>query len=370
MSSTPPRATSIAPPVPYAPSVEVIEDDEPDTVKGLIETMTKIQEITYQDGGHAIRSVHAKSHGLIDAQLVVPALPVHLAQGLFATPGTYPVVLRYSTIPGDLLDDNVSTPRGLAMKIIGVEGPRLPGSEGASTQDFVFVNSPAFSAPNAKKFLGTLKLVAATTDKAAGAKKALSTALQGLEKVSEALGHKSPTLLALGGHPETHVLGETYYTQVPLRYGDYIAKLSIAPASAPLKALTGAKVDLDDRPDGLRAAVVDFFTNHGAEWELRVQLCNDLDRMPIEDATVQWPEDESPYVTVARLVAAPQDAWSAARSKAIDDGLAFSPWHGIAAHQPLGSVMRARRQTYEMSKRFRAEHNQAPIVEPTEAGLS
>ena len=364
--------SSVAPhvaPLPYTPSVEVVEDDEQETIQQLIGQMTKIQQKTFEDGGHAIRSVHAKSHGLIEAKLIVTDLPAYLAQGLFAKGGTYPVVMRFSAIPGDILDDNVSAPRGLSIKIKGVEGTRLPGSDGATTQDFVMVNGPVFSAPNAKKFLGTLKLLAATTDKAPGLKQAVSTALQGVERVVEAFGGESGTLKALGGHPETHVLGETYYSQTPFLYGDYMAKLSIAPVSAGLKALTDAKVDLDDKPDGLRAAVVDFFSTHGGEWEIRAQLCTDLDKMPIEDASVEWPEDESPYVTIGRLVAEPQPAWTAARSAVVDDRLAFSPWHGVAAHRPIGGVNRARKPAYENSKRFRAEHNGVAIDEPAKEAL-
>ena len=357
-------------PIRYTSSVEVIEDDEAEAIQGLIEQMTKIQHITYEDGGHALRGVHAKSHGLIEAKLIVAeGLPPHLAQGLFERPGTYPVVMRYSAVPGDVLDDAVSTPRGLSIKVLGVEGPRLPGAETATTQDFVMVNGPAFSAPNAKKFLGTVKLLAGTTDKAPGLKKVLSTALQGIEKAVEAVGGKSPTLIALGGHPETNVLGETYYSQTPFLYGDYIAKLSIAPASASLKALTDAKVDLSDRPDGLRRAVMDFFTTQGAEWEMKVQLCTDLDTMPVEDASVAWPEDQSPYLTVARIVAVPQEAWSDERSRTVDDRMAFSPWHGLAAHRPLGSVNRARKPVYEMSKKFRAEHNDVTIDEPAKDAM-
>jgi hypothetical protein len=63
-------------------------------------------------------------------------LPAELAQGLFAKPRRYPVVIRISTIPGDILDDSVSTPRGMAVKVIGVEGERLEGSENDVTQDF------------------------------------------------------------------------------------------------------------------------------------------------------------------------------------------------------------------------------------------
>jgi hypothetical protein len=40
---------------------------------------------------------------------------------------------------------------------------------------------------------------------------------------------------------------------------------------------------------------------------------------------------------------------------AVDDGMSFSPWHGIAAHRPLGSIMRVRKMAYEMGRRFRAE---------------
>lgn len=274
------------------------------------------------------------------------------------------VVLRFSTIPGDILDDNVSTPRGLAIKVIGVEGERLAGSEGDVTQDFVLVNAPAFNAPSIKKFASSLKQVAATTDKAPRLKRALSTTLQGIEKLVEAFGGKSATLISMGGHPETNVLGETYYSQAPICYGAHIAKVAVAPASAALRALTDAKVDLADRPNGLRGAVVDFFSGNAAEWELRVQLCTDLASMPVEDASVVWPEDASPYLAVARISVPPQAAWSEARAEAVDDGFSFSPWHGLAAHRPLGSVMRARKAAYDHSARFRAERNRRAVQEP------
>ena len=154
-----------------------------------------------------------------------------LAQGLFATPATYPVAMRVSTIPGDILDDNVSVPRGMALKIIGVPGERLEGSEHDATQDFVMVNGPVFAAPTGKAFLKNLKLLAGTTDKAEGAKTALSTVLQGIESLVEAFGGKSATLMQLGGHPETNPLGETYFTQAPLLYGEYIAKFALFPVS-------------------------------------------------------------------------------------------------------------------------------------------
>lgn len=179
-------------PLRYDPAVETPEKDEAETTQGLIEQMRKIAEITYADGGHAMRGVHAKSHGILRGELVIPQdLPPVLAQGLFAQAGRHPVMLRLSTSPGDILDDSVSTPRGLAIKVFDVTGDRLPGAEGAATQDFVLVNGKAFATPKAKPFLANVKLLAGTTDKADGLKKVLSAALRGAETLVEAFGARA-----------------------------------------------------------------------------------------------------------------------------------------------------------------------------------
>ena len=352
-------------PVRYKPAYEVVEEGEADTCTQLMETLRSISETTYKDSGHATRSVHAKSHGLLRADLrVLDDLPPILAQGIFAKPGSWPVVMRLSTVPGDILDDNITTPRGLGVKVVGVEGERLEGSEDAVTQDFLLVNGPTFPTAGAKKFLGRLKLLAVTTDKAPALKKALSSVFRGTEKAIEALGGKSGTLKALGGHPETHILGETFFSQVPILFGPYMAKISIAPLSPELKALANAPLNVRGKPNGLREAVIEFFATNHAEWELRVQICTDLKTMPIEDASVRWPEAQSPHIAVARITAKPQVAWSDARSVVIDDGMSFSAWHGISAHRPIGSVMRVRKVAYEMSANFRAEHNGRRVSEP------
>nr|CAD6611073.1 catalase [Rhizobium sp. Khangiran2] len=42
----------------------------------------------------------------------------------------------------------------------------------------------------------------------------------------------------------------------------------------------------------------------------------------------------------------------------------FSPWNGLAAHQPLGSIMRLRKLSYERSAAFRSERNETSVTEP------
>jgi hypothetical protein len=357
-------------PLRYDAAFETPEDDESGTTAGMIHTLHGVAQTMADHTGHAMRAVHAKNHGLLTGELHVhPSLPPQLAQGLFARPATYPVLIRLSTPPAEELPDDVSLPRGMAVKVIGVQGERLPGSEDDTTQDFVMINGTTFGRPDAKHFLKDLKLVAATTDKSPGGKQFLSALLRGTEAVIEAVGGESAKLKGLGGHPQTHPLGEPYFTQLPLRYGDYMAKLSIAPVSPALTALHGAPLDMKDRPDAMREAVTAFFAQATlpAVWEVSVQLCTDLEKMPIEDGSVTWPEDESPYLAVARITVAPQVVPGEAQLHAADDRLAFSPWHGIVAHRPLGSLMRVRKAVYAASSDFRAQRNGCPLHEPRSA---
>jgi hypothetical protein len=177
-------------------------------------------------------------------------------------------------------------------------------------------------------------------------------------------GQPNTTVATLGGQPETHILGETFYNQAPVRFGDFIAKISVSPISLELAALKGVPLNVNGIPNGIREAVIAFFEKTGGVWELRAQLCTDLRLMPIENAAAVWPERLSPYRRVARIEVAPQTAWSEARSFAVDDGMQFSPWHGLGAHRPLGGIMRARKEVYAAAKRFRAERNGRVIEEP------
>ena len=75
--------------------------------------------------------------------------------------------------------------------------------------------------------------------------------------------------------------------------------------------------------------------------------------MPIEDATVEWNEHDSPYHCVARIRIPAQ---------VLDDGdqatrceqTGFNPWHSLAEHRPLGSMNRARREIYRAMAHYRA----------------
>ena len=355
---------SVGDPIRYSPAVEEVQPDEQETIAGLNQSFDTILETTAADYGHAVRSVHAKAHAILEGTLAVHGgLPPELAQGLFAQPGEHRVYMRISTNAGDILEDAISLPRGLALKVLDVQGPRLPGADG-TTQDFVMVNGPVFQAKTAAQFLSSLKLLAKTTDRAEGAKKVMSSVLRGVNKALGAVGIESPTVQALGGAPNADPLGETYYSVTPFRYGDYIAKFSVAPASPALRQLTGKTIDPSGRPDAIRDTMQAEMQATDGVWELRVQLCRDLGKQPVEDPTVEWKESEAPFQTVATITVPRQDSWDASRVHAVNETMRFSIWTGLAAHQPLGNINRARRDTYQHSAQFREERNRCPVREP------
>ncbi|MFP5406777.1 MAG: catalase family protein, partial [Gammaproteobacteria bacterium] len=262
-----------------------------------------------------------------------------------------------------LLDDRkVSTPRGMALKVIGVEGEMLPGHEGEVTQDWVLDTGKVFIAPGAKTFLAQIAATEATTPLPQGFKGAVSKAALAANQALHAVGLDSANL-DFYGHPHLHPLAEAYYSQCPMRYGDHIAKLGVFPDTTALRALLTRRLALDDK-DALRRAVVRFLRRNPAEYLVGIQLCTDLERMPVENANQEWPEDESPYRPVARLVLPPQDAWSPARRSFVDEDLSFCPAHSLAAHRPLGSIMRARMKAYEVLGKERRDANGSPAREP------
>ena len=312
-----------------------------------------------------MRSVHAKAHGILEGVLRIDAdLPAELKQGMFAAPGEHKVYMRLSTNAGDFLPDAVSLPRGLALKVPDVPGERLSGAEG-TTQDFITVNGKVFQAPDTEKFLGSLKLLAKTTARIESVKAVALTVLGGVNTALQTVGVESTTIGSLGGAPNVDPLGETYYSVTLFRYGDHIAKFSLAPMAPALTALTGNEIDASADPNAIRETVKSEMLGIEGVWEFRVQFCRDLERQPVEDPTAEWKEDEAPFLRVGTITVRPQDSWDEARLKAVDEGMRFSIWTGLAAHHPLGNINRARKATYERSSAFRQRFNGCPIHEPT-----
>ena len=348
----------------YSDSVEVQQADEDRTIDSIIAAMQRESAITAERYHHGVRASHAKSHGLLKGELrVLDDLPEELRQGLFAEPRTYPVLVRMATVPGELLKDNVSTQKGVSIKVLDVDGPKLPGHEEERTQDFLLDNGNRFPNADAAQFLATIKALETATPAPEVLKRAVSAVARVSNEALNLVGADSATL-DFFGHPPRHPVADAYYSQAAIRYGDYIAKIAVFPVSPDQKALEDETVDTSGAPDAFRTQTVKYFSTKGAEFEVRVQLCTDLDAMPVEDASKAWPAEESPYQPVARITLPPQDAYSPGRQAYFDDVLSFHPSHSLAAHRPLGSLMRARLKTYGVLSANRQARNGVEQQEP------
>src|SRR5690242_12833873 len=105
----------------YEPSIEQPRPDEAETIRTILASIERTNESSFKKHHRGIRQQHAKGQGYLRGELIVhDNLPDHLRQGMFASPGTYPIIVRLSTAFGDIRSDRIRAPRGMAIKVLGV----------------------------------------------------------------------------------------------------------------------------------------------------------------------------------------------------------------------------------------------------------
>lgn len=360
---------SVAKPIPYNLGVESPHPEEQKTIESIIQTMTaQAQTAAKRQGGHIVRASHGKSTALLVGKLEIPQLPQPLAQGLFATPGTYDCAIRFAQGPGEILSDKVSTHRGMAVKILGVPGQKLPEHLGGDVQDFVFATGPTFPSGTAAGFARDGKVLQMATPLPEVVKSGVSSVARGLSAASEALTGAPSPLMGFYGHPFIHPLADSYYTQAPVRYGEYVAKLAAFPADPVVsEKFQDVKSESMEDDNIFRNLMTEHFSRLDYSFDIKAQLRTNEDTMPVEDASVEWKQSESPYVTIATLKIPSQDSYSTARQQYFDENMNFGPAHSLEMHRPLGSVMRARMKVYGALSEFRHRKNGAPTLVPEKA---
>jgi hypothetical protein len=353
----------------YDDSIEVIQPDEARLTKEICESMTKASKCAFDKWSHATRGQHAKSHGVLKGKLKVlgaAELPEYLRQGVFATPGReYDIIVRYSTGHGTCRSDLAPSPRAMAIKILGVEGERQLEGDTSTNQDFLLVNKPVYFG-KIKSYWWVQRILLErqpkTSDGLARATAAISLVIQ---KAFKLFHSEAPIWIKAVGDEGHNILAETFHSMAAVRFGDYVAKISAEPDSPEI--LEFGKNPMSREDNGLRNDVVKFYEKNSAEYVLRAQLCTNLERMPVEDASVRWPdkgEGGSPHQPVARIVLPAQNADSPERRIYADEVLFFDPWRCLAAHRPLGSIMRVRKEAYKLSSDFRHAMNAQEYKEP------
>jgi hypothetical protein len=148
-----------------------------------------------------------------------------------------------------------------------------------------------------------------------------------------------------------------------VRHGEYVAKVRVAPAKESAEKVVRRLLDSMSAPDIYRSALAAELKEHSYEFDLQVQLCVDLEKMPVEDLTVEWSEHLSPFVTVAK-VRLPQQDISGEDNLEQMDAISLTPWRCREEHRPLGNMQRTRKEVYRQSSLLRHELNHQIRREP------
>lgn len=269
---------------------------------------------------------------------VAESLPAQYRHGLFEQASTYPVTARFAN--ATKWDDSEKDLRGVSLKVSGLQGDTIWGESGS--QDFLFNSYPALFVATPEEFLGfmrarqegdkksLIKFFLSPFDPHIGA---LITVLKARDK------HASPLDIRYWSTVPSALDSSLSATQVPTLETQAV-KYSLTPCST-----YQTEEIVEPGKNQLRAAIKSHLTHAPACLEFGIQLQGDPDEMPLDDASVIWDEDSSPFVTVATVQFEDQSI-DDAQSLEQCESRQFNPWQSLPAHTPLGRMNAVRKAVY------------------------
>jgi hypothetical protein len=322
-------------------------DGEEGYIQEVIDELAKFTRENWLPGA-AQRFGNTKTLGVLRGEFaVLPGLPEQLRHGLFAEPRTYRAWVRFSG-PGPYAPPDIDDygQCSVGIKVMGVPGPKLMEDEQA-TQDLILVSPASFVTPNIRENAKLQRWVRAKAPLVYFANPFDSHFLHVFMQLLYSPMHSNP-------------LEVQYYSNVPFLLGEGQA------VQYSLKPRRRGRTRIPARPSEnyLREAMVRTLARGDWSFDFMVQVQTDTHRMPIEDATVKWPERLSPYVPVAHL-RLPAQRFDSDEQLAFADVLRYNPWHSLPEHKPLGNSNRARRRMYWELSKLRQRMNAVEHVEPT-----
>jgi len=372
------------------------DDEVREAINHVVDASRKLLDT---DARPVQRDQHPKQHGCVRARFVVAKnLGDAYRQGLFQQERVYDAWIRFSN--GAQRDDRKPDAHGMAVKLMGVLGPKVLATErDATTHDFVMVDNPTFFLRAAVEYaLFSDVLLKAAGKVPSSLYNALGFVLSGSARTLATLlllsvfQGRLPTFLRLikfAGKRIANPLTTRYWSTTPYKFGDTSMKFSAVPAEFPEgPAAEGPSDDSydaladflrpavaaepvttqpkGDSPDYLRGALSGRLGLRGAVFLFQVQLFKDDRTTPIEDPTVEWPDDAAPFQTVARIWI-PAQVFDTPGRMAFGENLSFTPWHAIPAHEPLGEINRVRKEVYSELSALRHRLNGVQPREPDPA---
>jgi hypothetical protein len=316
---------------PHVLAREDVSPDEAAVTEDFI-AFLKAASAARHPTGTMRRFNQARASGCVEAEFtVVTGLPDQLKVGLFQQPRSYNAWIRFAN--ATTMSDREKDVRGMSIKVRDVRSDNL--TPGVEVQDFVLNSHPVMMAPGPREFLELLRAVEAG----------------GWRRASYFLTHPRAARIAFASRqqPSCH-LDIPYWSTTPYLFGDgravkYIVRpVSRAQSRRPMVTDTYLHDELRRR-----------LSTEDVALDFCVQFQRDARTMPIEDASVEWDEHESPYVRVAE-VRIPRQSIAVPGRDLVCERSSFNPWHSLAVHRPLGAMNRVRRAIYDAMQQFRESH--------------
>ncbi len=329
---------------------EKLLPDEKEITGSIIKQMTMFTHKHYEHS-FALRAGNTKTYGVVKGEFeILPNLAENLRQGVFRYPKTYPAWVRFAgpgpLAPADMKDNGVLS---IGIKLMGVEGEKLLDEKW--TQDFTGISAPTFTTPNIIENLKLQKQVYEGTPLFYFINPFDSHLLDGI-------------MQGLFSRTQTSPLEVQYYSCVAYLFGEGKAvHYSIKPCSD-----EQTKIPRKPSANYLREAMAKTLSKKEVTFDFMIQFQTDAYRMPIENASVEWPEKLSPFIPVARLHL-PVQKFDSRSQMAFAENLSYNPWHCIADHRPLGNQNRARKAIYFALSELRLTMNGEARIEPTGAEM-
>lgn len=363
----------------YSPDVEKTEPGFEQSLQTVLDDMKQHMRgsVKTEGIGRMVRNAHAQGYGLARAEFeILSGLPNEYAQGIYAKPGRHEAMVRFSNGTAHVGSDRFLGPiTGIGLKIFGIEGPTLLEDEPDShTFDYALINHPVFFVNTLKHYIFIQSLFAdfglpppklTPEQQQAALHQLLYNFVTGKgtlppeEWAWEELG----AFLRLAQTKPVNLLLSTYWTMGAVRHGDYVAKVRVAPVRSFADRVEQRALDLPSAEQIFQPTLVTELRKGPYEFDLQVQLCTDLESMPVEKTTVVWPESLSPFVTVAKVRIPQQDIGGEDNFERMDK-TSMSPWRVTEEHRPLGNIMRSRKEVYRQSSIMRHQANKQERKEP------
>ncbi|MDQ6986704.1 MAG: hypothetical protein Q9M25_02735 [Mariprofundaceae bacterium] len=320
------------------------------TIKKISAILTTHLKEQYAGEKMFLRDTHPKANACIRGNFAIyPNIEAGLQHGIFQPGSSYHVWMRFSNAVEEITNDYEKDFRGLALKVTGVDGPRVasPGDE-QHTQDFLFLGHDAFFAANPKDFFdffdaqfnGSIAWFFLTHPKGA------FNIFNGQARYTNPLNlhWNSVTAYALGQKEN-----ETFKN---------VVRYAIRTCST-----NGGEAPDEDKPDYLTTNLQNQLHHGEACLDFFIQKQVDAKKMPVENALVAWDQELSPFIKVARITI-PKQTFTSEKQKMFCENMSFNPGHALIAHQPLGGINRARKVVMKDISDLRLKENGVTRFEP------